>query len=39
MVLWAVHEAVSTVTLNPDPGNLPGEPCSSSSPTASAGGR
>ena len=24
MVLWAVHEAVSTVTLNPDPGNLPG---------------
>ncbi|MGD0379045.1 MAG: DUF6112 family protein [Acidimicrobiales bacterium] len=24
MVLWAVREAVSTVTLNPDPGNLPG---------------
>ena len=24
MVLRAVHEAVSTVTLNPDPGNLPG---------------
>ena len=24
MVLWAVGEAVSTVTLNPDAGNLPG---------------
>ncbi len=24
MVLWAVREAVSTVTLNPDAGNLPG---------------
>jgi len=24
MVLWAVREAVSSVTLNPDAGNLPG---------------
>jgi MFS family permease len=24
MVLWAVREAVSTVTLDPNPGNLPG---------------
>jgi hypothetical protein len=24
MVVWAVRAALSTVTLNPDPGNLPG---------------